>query len=27
LEASNLSAWTIRTYTDDGALFAAFLAD
>ena len=26
LEASNLSPRTIRAYTDDGALFAAFLA-
>ena len=27
LEAANLSPRTIRAYTDDGALFAAFLAD
>lgn len=27
LEAANLSARTIRAYTDDGALFARFLAD
>jgi len=26
LEAANLSPWTIRAYTDDGALFARFLA-
>jgi hypothetical protein len=26
LEAANLSPRTIRAYTDDGALFAAFLA-
>jgi hypothetical protein len=26
LEASNLSPRTIRAYTDDGALFATFLA-
>src|ERR1700735_1417585 len=27
LEAANLSPRTIRAYTDDGALFAAYLAD
>jgi hypothetical protein len=26
LEAANLSARTVRAYTDDGALFARFLA-
>ena len=27
LEAANLSPRTIRAYTDDGAMFARFLAD